>query len=151
MLSILSDEYFMKEALKEAKIALIKDEVPIGAVIVYKNKVIARAYNQIETLQDTTAHAEILAITSATNFLNSKYLNDCTMYITLEPCVMCAGALYWSQVGKVVFGAADDKRGFMRYGKELLHPKTKLEYGVLNDECSELLIEFFRNKRNLKR
>lgn len=151
MLSILSDEYFMKEALKEAKIALIKDEVPIGAVIVYKNKVIARAYNQIETLQDTTAHAEILAITSATNFLNSKYLNDCTMYITLEPCVMCAGALYWSQVGRVVFGAADDKRGFMRYGKELLHPKTKLEYGVLNDECSELLIEFFRNKRKLNR
>lgn len=147
MLSILSDEYFMKEALKEAKIALIKDEVPIGAVIVYKNKIIARAYNQIETLRDATAHAEILAITSATNFLNSKYLNDCTIYITLEPCVMCAGALYWSQVGRVVFGAADDKRGFMRYGKELLHPKTKLEYGVLNDECSNLIIEFFRNMR----
>lgn len=147
MLSIQSDEYFMKEALKEAKIALIKDEVPIGAVIVYKNKIVARTYNQIETLRDTTAHAEILAITSATNFLNSKYLNECTIYITLEPCVMCAGALYWSQVGKVVFGAADDKRGFMRYGKELLHPQTKLEYGILHDECSKLIQEFFRNKR----
>ena len=147
MLSIQTDEHFMKEALKEAKKALEKDEVPIGAIIVYKNKVIARAFNQVESLMDTTAHAEVLAITSASSFLNSKYLSECTLYVTLEPCIMCAGALFWSQIDRIVFGAADDKRGFMRYGKELLHPQTKLEYGVLHDDCSHLIKDYFKSKR----
>lgn len=147
MLSILSDEHFMKMALKEAEKAFEQDEVPIGAVIVCKNQIIAKAHNQTQLLKDVTAHAEIIAITSAEQYLNQKYLKDCTLYVTLEPCVMCAGALYWSQISKVVFATPDDKRGFMRYGKELLHPTTKLEYGIMLEESSLMLSNFFKTKR----
>jgi len=147
MLTIHSDEYFMEQALKEAAKAEMAGEVPIGAVIVCKKQIIACAYNQTETLNDVTAHAEILAITSASAFLGGKYLKDCTLYVTLEPCVMCAGALYWARLDRVVYGAADEKRGFMRYGKELLHPTTKLEYGIMHDECSSMITRFFKEKR----
>ncbi len=147
MLTVHSDEYFMDQALKEAAKAEMAGEVPIGAVIVCKKQIIARAYNQTETLNDVTAHAEILAITSASAFLGGKYLKDCTLYVTLEPCIMCSGALFWSQIDRVVYGAGDEKRGFMRYGKELLHPATKLEYGIRHEECSELIRKFFKNKR----
>jgi tRNA(adenine34) deaminase len=135
-------------ALREAELAFENNEVPVGALIVCKNQIIAKAHNQTQLLNDVTAHAEILAITSASSYLNQKYLTDCTMYITLEPCVMCAGALYWSQISRVVFAAPDDKRGFMQYGKELLHPNTKLEYGIMMHECSTLLSNFFKNKRS---
>jgi len=147
MLTVHSDEYFMDQALKEAAKAEMAGEVPIGAVIVCKKQIIARAYNQTETLNDVTAHAEILAITSASAFLGGKYLKDCTLYVTLEPCIMCSGALFWSQIDRVVYGAGDEKRGFMRYGKELLHPATKLEYGIRHEECLELIRKFFKNKR----
>ncbi|NNF35754.1 MAG: nucleoside deaminase [Saprospiraceae bacterium] len=147
MLELYTDQYFMKEALKEAKKARLAGEVPVGAVVVSNNNIIARAHNQTQLLNDVTAHAEIIAITSASNALGSKYLNDCTLYVTLEPCNMCAGALYWSQIGKVVYGASDDQRGFMRHGKEMLHPKTKLEMGVLYQECSEIITNFFEEKR----
>ena len=147
MLTIFSDEHFMRQALKEAQKALEEDEVPVGAVVVANNQIIGRAHNQTQLLQDVTAHAEIMAVTAATNFLNSKYLQDCTLYVTLEPCVMCAGALFWAQIGRVVYGAGDEKRGFMRFGKTLLHPKTKLEFGVLHDECSEIMSSFFKSKR----
>lgn len=146
-LSIFSDDHFMKQALKEAQKAFESDEIPVGAVVVAGNQIIAKAHNQTQLLHDVTAHAEIIAITAASNFLSSKYLNECTIYITLEPCVMCAGALFWSQIGRVVYGAADEKRGFMRFGKEILHPKTKVEYGVLHKECSELMSAFFKEKR----
>lgn len=148
MLSIHSDDYFMKQAIKEAEKALAADEIPVGAVIVTNNKIIARAHNQTELLNDVTAHAEIMAITAAADFLGSKYLSKCTLYVTLEPCIMCAGALAWSQMSRIVFGASDYKKGFMRYGKELLHPRTRLEYGVLNEECEQLLNEFFQSKRD---
>lgn len=147
MFTVFSDEYFMNLAINEAKRAQEMGEVPVGAVIVCNKSIIAKAYNQVESLQDVTAHAEILAITSATSYLGSKYLKDCTLYVTLEPCNMCAGALYWSQISKVIYGAADDKKGFMQHGKKLLHPQTKLEYGVLETECSNLLKEFFESKR----
>ncbi|MEZ4911759.1 MAG: nucleoside deaminase [Saprospiraceae bacterium] len=147
MLSIYTDDYFMKQAIKEAEKAAAADEVPIGAVIVCKNAIIAKAYNQTEMLNDVTAHAEILAITAASSYLSGKYLKSCTMYVTVEPCIMCAGALYWSQIGKVVYGASDDKRGFMRFGKELLHPRTKLEFGICHDECGALVRHFFQKKR----
>ena len=147
MLSVHSDEHFMKQALKQAQIAREKGEIPVGAIIVAENQIIARAHNQTEQLQDVTAHAEIIALTAASNFLNSKYLPDCTLYVTLEPCVMCAGALHWAQLGRIVYGAADDKRGFMRFGKSLLHPKTKLEYGIMEEECSALLKTFFEGLR----
>ncbi len=147
MFTIHSDQYYMQQALKEAAIARAKDEIPVGVVVVCNKQIIARAHNQVQLLNDVTAHAEILAITSACSFLGSKYLHDCTMYITLEPCIMCAGALRWSQISKVVYGASDDKGGFMRYGKELLHPDTKLEYGILHDECSVIISSFFKNKR----
>ncbi|MFM2393252.1 MAG: hypothetical protein RLZZ546_1234 [Bacteroidota bacterium] len=147
MLEIYNDEFFMRQAILEAEFAFEKDEVPVGAVIVCKNKIIAKAHNQTQMLNDVTAHAEILAITSASSYLNHKYLKDCTLFVTLEPCVMCAGALYWSQIDRVVFGAPDDKKGFMRYGKELLHPETKLEFGIMMNECSALLTDFFKNKR----
>jgi tRNA(adenine34) deaminase len=147
MLNIYTDEYFMKQAFMEAQKAFDNDEIPVGAIIVSNNKIIARAHNQTELLTDVTAHAEIIAITSASAFLGSKYLHDCTIFITLEPCVMCAGALYWSQIGRVVYGADDDKKGFMKFGKELLHPSTKLEFGIMYEECSLLLKEFFINKR----
>ena len=147
MLSIYSDSYFMKEALKEAQQAYQKGEVPVGAVIVCQNKIIARGHNLTEQLKDVTAHSEILAITAASEYLGSKYLDECTLYVTLEPCVMCAGAIQWAQLGKLVYGAADDKRGFMRFGKKMLHPKTKIEFGILSEECAGLLRQFFQSKR----
>lgn len=147
MITVFDDQYFMNQAYKEALIALEKDEVPIGAVVVSGQRIIARAHNQVETLNDVTAHAEMLAITAAESYLGAKYLNECTMYITLEPCVMCAGALRWSQIGKVVYAASDDKSGFARIGRTLLHPKTKVAYGIKNAECSELLSNYFKKKR----
>ncbi|MCB9201814.1 MAG: nucleoside deaminase [Flavobacteriales bacterium] len=143
---LLSDEYYMQIALNQAKEAFEDDEIPVGAVIVCKDTIIAKTYNQTEKLTDVTAHAEILAITSASAYLGSKYLNDCTMYVTLEPCVMCAGALYWSQIGKIVIGTSDPKRGFISSGVEL-HPKTEIIGGILEDECSALIKSFFSNKR----
>lgn len=147
MLSIYSDDYFMKQAIKEAEKARDSEEIPVGALIVADKKIIARAHNQTQVLNDVTAHAEIVAITAASAHLGSKYLHDCTLYVTLEPCVMCAGALAWSQISHIVFGASDYKRGFLRYGKELLHPRTKLEYGVLHDECQALMKDFFAERR----
>jgi len=147
MLTIYSDDYFMDQAVREAKKASMAGEIPVGAIIVCQKQIIARAHNQTQILQDVTAHAEILAITSASSYLGSKYLKDCTLYVTLEPCVMCAGALYWAQIGRVVYGASDEKRGFMRYGKELLHPGTKLEFGIKHDECSAMMSSFFVEKR----
>jgi tRNA(adenine34) deaminase len=147
MMTIFSDDYFMEQAIKEALKAKEEDEIPIGAIIVCKNHIIARAHNQTQALNDVTAHAEILAITAASGFLGNKYLNECTLFVTLEPCNMCAGALYWSQIDRVVYGASDEKRGFMRYGKELLHPKTKLEFGIKHDICRDLITEFFAKKR----
>ncbi|PJJ64360.1 nucleoside deaminase [Chryseobacterium geocarposphaerae] len=141
-----TDEYYMKMALQEAEIALEKNEVPIGCVIVSNNRVIARAHNLTETLNDVTAHAEMQAITSAANFLGGKYLKDCTLYVTLEPCVMCSGALSWSQISKVVIGARDEHRGFIN--KHLsLHPKTEIITGIMENECSSIVKEFFKSKR----
>lgn len=137
----------MKEALKEAMKAREMGDIPVGAVVECGGRIIARAHNQTELLTDVTAHAEILALTSASSFLQSKYLPDCTLYVTLEPCVMCAGALKWAQLKRVVYGAADDKSGFMRFGKQILHPKTVLEYGVLENECSTILKDFFKELR----
>lgn len=141
-----SDEYFMKAALQEARYAIEEEEVPIGCVIVCNNKIIARGHNLTERLNDITAHAEMQSITSAANFLGGKYLKDCTMYVTLEPCVMCAGALFWSQISRLVIGTRDEKRGFLN--KEIeLHPKTEIITGVLEEECSLLVSEFFKGKR----
>jgi len=137
----------MKQALAEARKAMDFGEVPIGAVIVSQNQIIARAHNQTQQLNDVTAHAEILAITSASVFLGNKYLHDCTMFVTVEPCNMCAGALQWSQITRIVYGTEDEKRGFMKFGKEMLHPKTKLEFGILREECRALLQQFFSLKR----
>ena len=142
------DTYFMKRALQEAEMAFEKNEVPIGAVIVIKDQIIARAHNLIELLNDVTAHAEMQAFTAASDYLGGKYLKDCTLYVTLEPCQMCAGASYWTQIGKIVFGAHDPKRGFQHY-KTQLHPKTKVVGGVLEKECGELITRFFIQKRNL--
>ena len=148
MLSVFSDTHFMKQALTEAQKALEADEVPVGAVIVCDNRIIARAHNQTEQLTDVTAHAEIIAITAASGYFLIKYTNDCTLFVTLEPCLMCAGALAWAQIGRIVYGATDEKRGFMLYGgKSLLHPKTRLELGVLEEECGALVRDFFRKKR----
>ncbi len=143
-----NDTYFMKRALLEAQAAFDKNEVPIGAVIVIKDKIIARAHNLTEMLNDVTAHAEMQAFTSASDFLGGKYLQQCTLYVTLEPCQMCAGASYWTQIGKIVFGAPDLERGYQHYNTHL-HPKTKVVGGVLEKECSELLKRFFVEKRNL--
>ncbi len=148
MLSVFSDEHFMKEAFKEAQKAFSEDEVPVGAIIVCDNKIIARAHNMTERLNDVTAHAEMLAFTSATDFLGGKYLNECTLYVTLEPCVMCAGASYWTQLKKVVFGATDPKRGFSLISTTILHPKTEIVSGLLANECSKIIIDFFAKKRN---
>ncbi len=145
-MELFSDAYFMKMALREAEAALEQDEVPVGAVIVSQNKILAKAHNLTETLVDVTAHAEMQALTSASNYLQSKYLIDCTMYVTLEPCSMCAGALYWSQISRLVIGASDPKRGFITTGVPL-HPKTEMIGGILEDECSELLKQFFQGKR----
>lgn len=142
-----TDEYFMKKALQEAEMAFEKGEIPVGAVIVIDNKVIARSHNLTEMLHDVTAHAEMQAITSAANFIGGKYLKGCTLYVTLEPCQMCAGALYWSQISKVVFGASDEQRGFQKLGTQL-HPKTQVVKGVLAQEASDLMVRFFATKRN---
>ena len=149
MIELYDDKYYMRRAIDEAKIALQKDEVPIGAVIVSRNQIIARSHNLTETLNDVTAHAEMQAITSAANYIGGKYLKDCTLYVTLEPCQMCAGALYWSQISKVVIGASDSHRGF-RAMKTKLHPKTKIIDGVLSSESKVLIDEFFEKKRKLK-
>jgi tRNA(adenine34) deaminase len=141
-----SDEYFMKKALQEAELAFEKGEIPVGAVIVVDNKIIARTHNLTELLNDVTAHAEMQAITSAANFLGGKYLINCTLYVTLEPCQMCAGALYWSQISKIVFGASDENRGFENMGTQL-HPKTTVVRGVLAEEAASLLKSFFATKR----
>lgn len=144
---IFSHEFFMKEALKEAQYALGKDEVPVGAVIVANNTVVARAHNLTETLNDVTAHAEMQVITAAANMLGSKYLPGCTLYVTLEPCVMCAGALFWSQIPEIVYAASDDKRGYSRIKNALLHPKTIITRGILEHEASHLIKDFFSEKR----
>ncbi len=141
-----TDEYYMKIALQQAKEAFFKDEVPIGAVIVSNNKILAKAHNLTEALTDVTAHAEMQAITAASNYLGAKYLINCTLYVTLEPCVMCAGALYWSQISRIVVGAKDEKRGFISHGVPL-HPKTEYISGILETECSQLILDFFRAKR----
>jgi tRNA(adenine34) deaminase len=146
MIDVFTDEYFMKKALQEAEVAFEKGEIPVGAIIVVDNKVIARTHNLTELLNDVTAHAEMQAITSAANFIGGKYLKDCTLYVTLEPCQMCAGALYWSQISKIVYGASDENRGFLNMGTQL-HPKTKVIAGVLEKECSLLMRAFFRMRR----
>ncbi len=146
MENIFTDAYFMKKALQEAQIAFERGEIPVGAVIVIDNKVIARTHNLTELLHDVTAHAEMQAITSAANYLNGKYLKNCTLYVTLEPCQMCAGALYWSQISKIVYGASDEKRGYKELGAQL-HPKTEVVFGVLENECATLIRNFFNSKR----
>ena len=146
MENIFTDVYFMKKALQEAEIAFEKGEIPVGAIIVVANKVIARTHNLTELLNDVTAHAEMQAITSAANYLGGKYLKDCTLYVTLEPCQMCAGALYWSQITKIVYGASDENRGFKKMGTQL-HPKTQIVSGVLENECAELMRNFFKTRR----
>lgn len=142
------DSYFMKRALLEAETAFEKGEIPIGAVIVVNNQIIARAHNLTETLNDVTAHAEMQAITAAANYLGGKYLKDCTLYVTIEPCQMCAGALYWSQINKIVYGARDEQRGCISMGTKL-HPKTTMSGGILAEETSQLLKKFFIEKRNM--
>ncbi len=142
-LTIFSDKHFMKEALKEAQKAFDKDEVPVGAVIVCKNQIIARTHNLTETLTDVTAHAEMQAFTAASGFIGGKYLKDCTLYVTLEPCLMCAGAAFWTQIGKIVYGASDEKRGYSLVKKPVLHPSTQISSGVLEEESKQLLQEFF--------
>lgn len=146
MENIFTDDYFMKKALQEAEIAFEKGEIPVGALIVIDNKIIARTHNLTELLNDVTAHAEMQAITAAANFLGGKYLKNCTLYVTLEPCQMCAGALYWSQISKIVFGAYDEQRGFRSLNTQI-HPKTQVVHGVLANECSLLLKQFFAKKR----
>ena len=142
-----TDEYFMQIALREAEEAFEEGEIPVGAVIVLGDKIIAKAHNLTQTLNDVTAHAEMQALTSAFHFLGAKYLNDCTLYVTLEPCVMCAGALYWAQIGKMVYGAPDPKRGYTLVNTSLLHPKTEVVKGVLEKECQNLLEVFFKKLR----
>ena len=146
-MELYSDEYFMNEALKEARKAFDADEVPVGAIIVAENKIIARGHNLTEQLNDVTAHAEMQTITSAANYIGGKYLNDCTLYVTLEPCLMCAGALQWSHITKIVYGATDDKKGYSKINQPVLHPKTTVIKGILEDECSKLLKDFFKIKR----
>jgi tRNA(adenine34) deaminase len=146
MIDIFTDDYFMKKALQEAETAFEKGEIPVGAVIVIDNKVIARTHNLTEMLNDVTAHAEMQAITSAANFIGGKYLKDCTLYVTLEPCQMCAGALYWSQISKIVYGATDENRGFTKMGTQL-HPKTEVVGGIMEKECALLMRAFFRLRR----
>ena len=145
-MTMFTDEYFMKIALQEAVAALDEDEVPVGCVIVANNRIIAKSHNLTETMNDVTAHAEMQAITSAANFLGGKYLQNCTMYVTLEPCIMCCGALNWSQISKVVIGARDKQRGFIKHHLSL-HPKTELVTGVLENECSAMVSDFFRARR----
>lgn len=143
----MNDERFMREAISEARKALAQDEIPIGAVVVANGMIIGRGHNLTETLHDVTAHAEMQAITAAAEWLGGKYLDQCTLYVTVEPCVMCAGAIAWSQLGRLVFGTADDKRGYQRYAPNVLHPKTEVTSGILADECSTMMKEFFKSKR----
>ncbi len=150
METLFSDEYFMQQAIKEAAEAQSRGEIPVGAVVVMNNRIIAKGSNRTEALNDVTAHAEIEAITSAANYLGAKYLTHCTLFVTLEPCVMCAGALGWSQIARVVYGAADEKRGFLKCSSNILHPKTQLTGGVLSESCANLMVDFFKNKRGDK-
>lgn len=151
LLAVHDDEHWMRHALREAEQAFAADEVPIGAVIVAGDRIIARGHNLTERLNDVTAHAEMQAITAAEEFLGGKYLQDCTLYVTVEPCVMCAGALNWSHIGRIVFGAFDEKAGYRRVGGMLLHPKTQVTGGVLEPPCADLMKAFFRKKRTLGR
>ena len=146
MINIFTDDYFMQKAFQEAIIAFDKGEIPVGAIIVIDNKIIARCHNLTELLNDVTAHAEMQAITAAANFIGGKYLKGCTLYVTLEPCQMCAGALYWSQISKIVFGARDEQRGFLTLGTKL-HPKTEIVNGVCKDDCAALIQKFFKARR----
>ena len=141
------DAFYMKQALMEAEKAADRDEIPVGAVVVCRDRIIARAHNLTETLNDVTAHAEMQAITAAANTLGGKYLNECTLYVTLEPCVMCAGAIAWAQTGRLVFGASDEKRGYQKFAPQALHPKTVVVKGIMEQECSEIVKRFFKNKR----
>jgi len=143
-----TDEYFMREALKEARRAFELDEVPVGAVIVCNDRIIGRGHNLTERLVDVTAHAEMQAFTAAANYLGAKYLDECTLYVTLEPCVMCAGAAFWTQIGRIVYGASDEKRGYTKTRSHILHPRTVVVPGILENECSALLKEFFLKKRS---
>ena len=143
----MDDNRYMKMALDEAARAYEEGEVPVGAIVVCKGRVIARAHNLTETLTDVTAHAEMQAVTAAANYLGGKYLNDCTLYVTVEPCIMCAGALGWAQLGRLVYGASDDKRGFQRFAPQALHPKTEVLAGVMADECAALMKQFFGQRR----
>lgn len=147
MLDLYTDAFFMKEAMKEAHLAYEKDEIPVGAVVACNDQIIARAHNLTEQLTDVTAHAEMQAFTAASNYLGSKYLENCTLYVTLEPCVMCAGAAYWTQISKIVFGAFDEKRGFTLTNPGIIHPRTKLVSGIMEKECGALLKDFFRKRR----
>lgn len=149
MLTPYDDNYFMKQAYLEAQKAFEMDEIPVGAVIVANQQIIARAHNMTEKLTDVTAHAEMQAITAAANQLGGKYLPDCTLYVTLEPCVMCAGALAWSQIGKIIYAAKDEKRGAMRITPSLFHPKTVIQQGTMQEECASLMTEFFKKKRSI--
>jgi tRNA(adenine34) deaminase len=148
--NIFSHEYFMRQAINEAQIAFDKNEVPIGAVVVCNNRIIARAHNLVETLNDPTAHAEMQAITSATNTVGGKYLNDCTLYVTIEPCPMCAAACFWAQIKTLVYGADDEKRGFTTISEKLLHPKTQTVKNILKNEAAALMTEFFKQKRKTR-
>ncbi|NLR92755.1 tRNA adenosine(34) deaminase TadA [Flammeovirga agarivorans] len=145
------DESFMKIALQQAELAFDEGEIPVGAIIVADGKVIAKGYNQTEKLNDPTAHAEMIAITAAGHYLGSRHLQDCTLYVTLEPCAMCAGAIYWGQVGRIVYGASDEKRGFKSYSEKLAHPRAKFTTGVLEGECKELLMKFFKQLRQKRK
>ncbi|MCX6235405.1 MAG: nucleoside deaminase [Bacteroidetes bacterium] len=145
--TLFSDEYFMNEALKEARKAFDEDEVPVGAIIVSNNVIIARAHNMTERLNDVTAHAEMQAFGAASNYLGAKYLTDCVLYVTIEPCAMCAAAASWTQIERIVYGADDEKKGFLLIRQNLLHPKTLISHGVLQTECAGLMTEFFRSKR----
>jgi tRNA(adenine34) deaminase len=147
MMHPFSDEYFMKQALAEARLAAEEDETPVGAVVVCGDRIIARAHNQTERLNDPTAHAEMLAITSATGALGAKYLTDCRLYVTVEPCVMCAGAIGWSQLSALIYGATDEKRGFTGFAPNALHPKTEVRNGIMEAECAAEMKKFFKNKR----
>jgi tRNA(adenine34) deaminase len=147
-MEIYSDEYFMRLAINEAMNAQNADEIPIGAIIVHENKILGKGHNLTEKLKDVTAHAEILALTAASQALSSKYLPDCTLYVTVEPCPMCAAALHWAQIGAIVYGTSDEKRGYSNFNPNLLHPKTIVRNGILQNECKELIRNFFRSKRS---
>ena len=146
-LSVHSDEHFMKQALAEAQVAFDEGEIPVGAVVVCDNIIIARDHNRVQQLNDATAHAELLAITAAQNHLSSRYLEKCTMYVTLEPCAMCAGGLFWSQISKLVFAASDDERGYRKFNKNIIHPKTEIDSGIMASECESMIKDFFKKMR----